>query len=135
MYLAAQHVRSASGQEGINAFRYVHGGYTWHGLPPQGIPDQEPGILVQAITPVLPPNNTVRSYLDVVAPDDVFWPEIRPAFFAFVGQAQLSSFPWQGVFGRCFFRVGMDREMAKLWRHEIADLYRALEYVYPVRLL
>jgi hypothetical protein len=29
----------------------------------------------------------------------------------------------------------MDREMAKAWRHEIANLYRALGYVYPVRLL
>jgi hypothetical protein len=135
MYLTAHHVRSASGQEGINAFRYVHGGYLWHGLPPQGIPEQDPGVLVEQILNVPPPGNTVRSYLDVVAPDEVSWPEIRPAFYAFVGQAQRQSFPWQGVFGRCSFRVGMDLGLANVWRHEIANLYRALEAVYPARVL
>jgi hypothetical protein len=69
----------------------------------------------------------------VVAPDEVFWPEIRPAFFAFVGQAQRQPFPWQGIFGRCYFRVGMDLGLANAWRREIASLYRALEAVYPAR--
>lgn len=127
MYLTAQHVRSIHGQEGINVFRYEHGPYTWQGLPPLGIPDQNPGELVAQQISVPPPGNVVRSYLDVIAPDEVLWPEIRPAFMAFVGQAQLQTFPWQGVFGRCYFRVGMDRELSDSWRHEIANLYRALE--------
>jgi hypothetical protein len=46
-------------------------------LPP-GIPDQDPGQLVEQHINLQPPGNTVRSYLDVVAPDEVFWPEIRP---------------------------------------------------------
>ncbi|HMG56810.1 MAG TPA: hypothetical protein VK601_25090 [Kofleriaceae bacterium] len=133
MYLAAQHVRSALGQEGINAFRYTHGGYVWQGLPPQGIPDPDPGVLVEQIINVPPPGNVVRSYLDVVAPDEVLWPEIRPAFFAFVGQAQRQPLPWQGVFGRCYFRAGMDMGLAATWRHEVARLLRALEAVYPAR--
>ena len=135
MYLTAQHVRSVLGQEGINAFRYIHGGYVWYGLPPQGIPDQNPGVLVEQIINLPPPGNVVRSYLDIIAPDEVFWPEIRPAFFAFVSQAQLQPFPWQGVFGRCSFRVGMDFSLVNVWRYEIAHLYRAIEAVYPARLL
>jgi hypothetical protein len=133
MYLAAQHVRSVSGQEGINAFHYAHSGYLWHGLPPQGIPDQDPGVLVEQIINVPPPGNAVRSYLDIIAPDEVFWPEIRPAFFAFVSHAQGQPLPWQGVFGRCSFRVAMDFGLANVWRHEIANLYRAMETVYPDR--
>jgi hypothetical protein len=131
MYLTAHHVRSPQGPEGINAFRYVHGGYIWQGLPPPGIPDQDPGQLVAHVISLPPPGNTVLSYLDVVAPDEVFWPEIRPAFFAFVGQTQRQPFPWLGVFGRCYFRVGMVLRLANVWRHEIANLYRALEAVYP----
>jgi hypothetical protein len=134
MYLTAQHVRSSSGQEGINAFRYSHGGYLWHGIPPPGIPEQNPGELVEQIIEVTPPGNVVRSYLDLIAPDEVMWPEIRPAFFAFVGQAQRQRFPWQGIFGRCSFRVGIEFGLANGWRHEIANLYRALERVYPVSL-
>ena len=135
MYLTAQHVRSAQGQESINAFRYAHGANLWHGLPPQGIPDQDPGVLVEQIIHLPPPGNDVRSYLDIVAPDEVFWPEIRPAFFAFVSQAQRKPFPWLGVFGRCYFRVGMDLGMVDRWRQELADLYRALQAVYPARQL
>jgi hypothetical protein len=100
-------------------------------LPPPGIPDQDPGQLVEHHISLPPPGNAVRSYLDVVAPDEVFWPEIRPAFFAFVGQAQRQPFPWQGVFGRCYFRVGMDSGLANAWRRELARLYRALGAVYP----
>lgn len=135
MFLAAQRVLAATGHEGINAFRYLHGGYTWYGLPPPGIPDQNPGILLEQRIEIPPPGNAVRSYLDVVAPDEVFWPEIRPAFYTFVGHAQRQPFPWEGAFGRCYFRIGMDQLLAKNWRLEIAHLYRALETVYPIRSL
>lgn len=40
----------------------------------------------------------------------------------------------QASFGRCNFRVAMDLGLANGWRHEIANLYRALEAVYPARL-
>lgn len=133
MYLTAHHVRSPQGQEGINAFRYAHGGHVWQGLPPEGIPDQDPGVLVEQLIRVQPPGNAVRSYLDVVTPDEVSWPEIRPAFLAFVSQAQRQPFPWSGVFGRCYFRVGMDLKLASDWRHEIARLYVSLQAVYPAR--
>lgn len=83
MYLAAQRVRDSFHREGINAFRYAHG-YTWQ-LPPPGIPDEDSGVLVNEMITIQPAGNVVRSYLDIIAPDEAFWPEIRPAFMAFVG--------------------------------------------------
>ena len=129
MYLSAQRVRSPAGADGINAFQYLHGQYVWQGLPPQGIPDQNPGTLVTQTLNVPPPGNRVRSFLDVVAPDDASWSEIRPAFIAFVSAAQRQPMPWVGVFGRCLFRVGMDASVAAQWSHEIAALYRAVQAV------
>lgn len=133
MYLTAQHVRSSQGVEGINAFYYQHGQYVWYGLPPAGIPDQNPGELVRQTIVVPPPGNLVRSYVDVVAPDETWWPEIRPAFMTFLGEVQRQAFPWVGVIGRCLFRVGMDAGTAPRWRHEIANLYRAVQGVHPVQ--
>ena len=130
MYLTAQRVHSpATGNEGINAFFYVHGPHIWQGLPPQGIPDQNPGELVAETVVIAPPGNRVRSYLDVVAPDETPWTEIRPAFMAFVSDAQRRPLPWVGIFGRCFFRLGVEHALAQRWQREIADLYRAAQAV------
>jgi hypothetical protein len=129
MYLTAQHVRSTAGREGINAFFYQHGPYAWQGLPPQGIPDQNPGALVLQTLAIPPPGNRVRSYLDIVAPDEAGWPEIRPAFMTFVSEAQRGPFPWVGVSGRVFCRVGLEQTLAKQWQRELADLYRAVQTI------
>ena len=131
MYLTAQNVRSPKGVEGINAFHYSHGAtYAWQGLPPEGIPDKNPGTLVAETINVLPPGgNRVRSYLDVVAPDGTPWSEIRPAFIAFVSEAQRGPFPWIGVSGRVFFRIGIELALAQTWQREIAELYRAVQAV------
>jgi hypothetical protein len=130
MYLTAHHVVSpSSGLEGINAFHYAHGPYTWERTPPPGIPDQNPGELVARNVVIAPPGNRVRSYLDLVAPDETGWAEIRPAFMGFVGHSQRNPFPWTGQIGRCFFRLGMDFALAQQWQREIADLYRAIQFV------
>lgn len=130
MYLTAHHVLSPStGREGINAFYYSHGPYTWNGFPPPGIPDQDPGELLAQTVVIAPPGNRVRSYLDVIAPDETTWAEIRPSFMGFVGQSQRSPFPWTGTIGRCSFRLGMDAALARQWQHEVAELYRAVQGV------
>ena len=126
MYLAAQRVRRpTSGEEGVNAFFYKHAGYSWDGLPPDGIPDENPGELVRSTIAVPPPGNRVRSYLDIVAPDETPWTEIRPAFVAFVSEAQAAPMPWTGVVGRCVFRAGMDAALAVGWEAELFGLYGA----------
>ncbi len=125
MFVTAQHVVSTNGAEGVNAFHFSHEARVWDGLPPAEIPDQDPGVLVAQSIAVQPPGNRVRAYLDIVAPDETPWKEIRPAFITFVSEAQRNQLPWVGVVGRCFFRLGMERAVATQWQRELAELYRA----------
>ena len=129
MYLTAQRVRApATGEEGINAFFYQHGPYVWEGFPPAGIPDANPGVLIHSVLELRRQGgNRVRSYLDVVAPDETPWNEIRRSFISFVSESQLNPLPWVGVRGRCFFRIGMESGLAQGWQHEVAVLYRAAQ--------
>jgi hypothetical protein len=130
MYLTAQHVQAPGGAEGINAFRYAHGAdRIWEGLPPDGIPDRDPGSLVARNVVVPPPGNRIRSYLDIVAPDDTSWSEIRSALIVFLSEAQRRPFPWVGVSGRAFFRVGLERALSTRWQREIAGLVHAVRTV------
>ena len=68
-------------------------------------------------------------YLDVVAPDETKWTEIRQSFVAFVSESQRAALPWVGVRGRCFFRIGMELGLVQRWQNEITDLYRAVQSV------
>lgn len=130
MFLTAQRVRRpTTGEEGVNAFFYIHGPTAWDGLPPDGIPEENPGTLAASRILVAPPGNRVRSYLDVVAPDETPWAEIRPAFITFVSEAQAGEMPWSGVVGRCFFRVAMDAALAVHWQEALLDLYGAAQAV------
>lgn len=130
MYLTAQRVqRPNTHEEGINAFYYMHGPYVWDGLPPDGIPDENRGELARSSIAVTPPGNRVRSYLDIVAPDETPWTEIRPALVAFVSEAQREEMPWSGVVGRCLFRVSMDAALTSDWQRELVALYSAAQSV------
>jgi hypothetical protein len=84
---------------------------------------------------VPPPGNAVRSYLDIVVPDQPRWEEVRIALMDFVGQSQPQSLPWQGRSGRCLFGFGIEPALARQWQKEIAVLYRsaqALRLAHPV---
>jgi hypothetical protein len=82
---------------------------------------------------VPPGGNRVRSYLDIIMPDEVMWAEARRSFITFLSKAQGSDFPWEGVSGRCTFRVGLEQRLAANWQHEIAQLLRAAEAVHGLR--
>lgn len=130
MYIAAQHVVSPStGAAGVNAFYYRHGPLTWPEAPPRSIPDQNPGTLVRQSIEVPPPGNSVRSYLDIIAPDDITWHEIYQAFFTFISNVQRRPLPWIEDVGRCSFRVGIEFGLVNSWQREIARLYRAAQAV------
>lgn len=127
MYLTAHHVLApATGAEGVNAFLYSHGPATWQTPPPE-IPEENPGKLVAQSISIRPPGNRVRSYLDIVAPDDAGWPEVRTALMDLVGKLQRSPLPWVGTSGRCHFRLGMERSLAREWQKELAILYRSAQ--------
>jgi hypothetical protein len=72
MYIAIHRVRNtATGKEGINAFKHMHGlDFMWP-QEPWRLPTENPGILEQQTTPVKPGGNEVLSYLDVLSPDAV----------------------------------------------------------------
>jgi len=128
MYLTALHVVDpATGQEGVNAYYYEHR-VTWD-VPPPGIPDQDPGELVAHHLALPTGGNRVRAFLDVVAPDEATWTEIRQSFVTFVSATQLQPFPRKGIVGRCLFRIGLDFGLAAHWHREIAELYREVQAV------
>lgn len=128
MYVTAQRVRTQRRIEGINAYLYVHGGYLWH-TPPE--PEMEPGELsTSRLTVETTGGNLVRSYLDIVAPDAMWWSDLRSRLMHFLGSMQHTRFPWCGVVDRCLFRLGMDPQLSQAWQQEVTHLYRACEMVH-----
>ena len=113
--------------EGINSFFYRHGPCVWDSLPPPEVfSGENPGELFESHVEIPPPGNRVRSFLDVVAPDETTEHEIRRAVGIFLERSHAAPLPWEGVVGRCLFRIGMESELAAAWRQEVASLYRKL---------
>jgi hypothetical protein len=128
MYLTAHHVVSPAKQrEGVNAFFYLHQGQAWEHLSPFDVAERNPGTLVAQSISVAPPGNRVRSYLDIVAPDDVRWEEVHAALMEFVGRCQSGPLPWAGESRTAYFRVGMARAVTNRWQRELAILYRSAQ--------
>lgn len=128
MYLTAHRVVSPTNQrEGVNAFVYRHEALDWDAAPPVEIPEHNPGTLVAQSISVPPPGNRVRSYLDIVAPNDSRWAEVHVALMAFLGRERHKALPWRGRSGRCYFELGMEHQLAPRWIGELAILYRAAQ--------
>lgn len=127
MYLTAQRVRSRqSGQEGVNAFFHSHGTHTWHEEPPpELLPEQEPGELVHEHIEVPPPGNAVRSYLDIIAPDEITTPQIVEKARRLLDGAEARALPWNVAFGNCLFRFGLEQALLPRWNEELGALLRA----------
>ncbi|MSP62528.1 MAG: hypothetical protein EXR72_19790 [Myxococcales bacterium] len=116
MYLTAHRVRTADGGEGVNAVLYRHPFADWV-VPPSELPDDDPGELTQILDP------------DLIWEDGTEWAESRRDFITFAAGAQQQPLPWEGVVGRCLFRMGFDRGIASGWSHEMAILYSHSERV------
>ncbi len=124
MLLTAQRVLSPSGQEGVNAFCHLHGPYDWI-EPPDGIPDTNPGECVNERIAVAPGGNRVRSYLDIIAPDDTATSEILATVRHFLAHVQESPLPWVETVGRCTFRFGLELGIEEQWTVEFVMLLEA----------
>lgn len=130
MYLTAHRVRSQDGEEGINAFLYLHH-RVWE-TPPNETDD--PGVLVKKSISLSPPSgNLVRSYLDLIAPDSTPWTEIHKTFMTFLASKQAQPLPWIGLVDKYKFRLGMEIGLLPHWRGELASLYEAAKDLYLVR--
>lgn len=128
MYLTAHRVASPTTQrEGVNAFVYRHMGQAWEHLSPAEVPQRNPGVLQASSISLPPAGNRVRSYLDVVIPDDVRWDELHAGLMEFVARRQTTPLPWSGESRSGYFRIGMERALSPSWQKELAILYRAAQ--------
>lgn len=131
MFITAQHVVSpVSKLEGINTFLFVHDGQAWEHVSVPDIPDQNPGVLRAQSISVMPPGNRVRSYLDIVAPDEVRWDDVRVGLAEFVGRCSSGPLPWAGESRNGYLRIGMERALSSAWQRELAILYRAAQVLW-----
>lgn len=125
MLLTAQRVVSSAAEEGVNAFCNLHGPYTWEGEPPAGIPESDPGEPANQRIAVPPGGNQVRSYLDVVAPDETPTSEVLSAVQQFVVAMRDRPLPWKSTIGRCTIRFGIDLGLEQKWVEEFRLLFEA----------
>ena len=126
MYLTAQRVLAvASGDEGINAFHHRHS-HSWNGAPPGGIPETNPGELVNRETKIKPGGNRVRSYLDIIAPEETPWSDIREALLSLAAANAATPFPWTQISGSIKLLASMEPTLAPDWQTELALLYQAI---------
>ncbi|MCE9636586.1 MAG: hypothetical protein K8T90_12850 [Planctomycetes bacterium] len=112
MYLTAMLVRTAVGDEGINAFAYAHRGHVIPSLA-DGSPDIsrvaefEPGECIEEVADVRPGGNSVVGYLDVVAPDDATRAEVEATLVQLRGAIARPKSPWTVFDGRVGARLGV----------------------------
>jgi hypothetical protein len=111
MYVTAHNVESRDHRVGINAFGHVHAD-SW---PQQAmdrrmirmVADEVPGDLVASMESVPPGGNSVRSYLDIVAPDGTSPATVRSALDAFASVlADSESTPVSDVISGVGLRLG-----------------------------
>ena len=129
MYLTAHHVVSSrpDGRQGINAFLYLHGPVEWNQSELARVPVTNPGRLIDQSISVPPGGNSVRSYLDIAAPDGIRWEDIRVDLMDFTGQHQTRPLPWSGHAGHCYFQLGLELGLTEHWQRELPKLYRAAQ--------
>jgi hypothetical protein len=118
MLLAAQRVRSSSGNDGINAFRYLHGAGAWPSNP-LVLLDSDPGSLERQSIEIPPPGNLVRSYLDLVAPDLASEQRLRRILARLYLEFTPDSFPARFRSEDCAARFGVERGLAANWQAEL----------------
>ena len=79
MYATAIRVIDGAGKTGINSFLHNHGQLAPWPAESWRLPETDPGKLVRQHIEVDPGGNRVRSYLDVLAPDDATSAELDVA--------------------------------------------------------
>lgn len=124
MYVCAQRVLaiggSYKGRQGINSFLYLHGSYEWSGPPaPDWLPDNNPGIITDSEIEIPPPGNRVRSYLDLVAPDNTPLDHLAQA----AGRpGVVRELPVIWTHENIWCRFGTEDTLAPQWQHELQRL-------------
>ncbi|MEJ7734192.1 MAG: hypothetical protein WKG00_33980 [Polyangiaceae bacterium] len=124
MYLTAHRpVVAADELLGINSYLYEHRA-RWDGYPPAALP--QPAFLRghENAPRVRGSLRRLRSYLDVIGPDDVTVPEIREAV-VHLGDviASGSHGPWSHVCRRSSVTLALDGALTRAWHAELHWLW------------
>ena len=125
MLLVAQRVVSSGKVQGINAYRYRHGGILWPD-DPRSVLDAGTATLERKSIQLRPGGNRVMSYLDIAAPDRTPLDDLAHSAVAFAHRQSLSEFPFVFVVSRFAFRVGLEASLVPVWRTELEELLQRL---------
>lgn len=120
MHLTAQRVGHGALQ-GVNAFLYGHG-RDISGEDPVALLEGDPGTLLLRMVEVEPGGNPVRSYLDVVFPDQATRPQIEAILDRIAHIDQPDRFPTVLRLGPAAAQVNMELRLVPVWRDELAEL-------------
>lgn len=119
MRITAQRVVRAD-DEGINAFVY------WHGrdieADPVALLDRDEGTLQVRLIEVEPGGNRVRSYLDIVVPDQATVPQIDAVLDSFLHVPVPAALPATWRKGSAVARFACDEALAPVWERELGEL-------------
>lgn len=120
MLLTAQRVTSGE-KQGVNAFLY------WHGRDiladdPFLLLDADPGTLQLRMVELDPGGNRVRSYLDVVIPDQATRAQVEAALDVLERAPRPDAVPALIHVGGGAARISMDAGLAPIWQEEVAEL-------------
>ena len=132
MFLTAQRV--AQGREqGVNAFLYLHN-RDISDEDPVALLDAPPGTLQVQMEELPSGGNRIRSFLDLVVPDQATRASIEALLDLFDHRKAPASFPWVLRFGTAAARLHMDMALATVWQEEVealVELTRACVLSYP----
>lgn len=120
MRITAQRVARSS-NEGINAFVYWHGRDIGADHPVARL-DREEGTLQVRLIEVKPGGNRVRSYLDVIVPDQATVPQVDAALDSFLHVPIPTALPATWRKGAAAARFACDESLAPVWGRELAEL-------------
>jgi len=117
---------------GINTYLYTHG-VVWPGHPPPKTPDPVYARGHEAAPRVEGNLRRLRSYLDIVGPDDAGLDEVRQAI-AHLHRVVTSGIhgPWTHVCGRCSVEFGLEAALAGVWHAELHWLWGDAEQLWRV---
>ncbi|OGJ92074.1 MAG: hypothetical protein A2268_05955 [Candidatus Raymondbacteria bacterium RifOxyA12_full_50_37] len=127
MYLTSQRVVSKDGQEGINSFFHLHRPHKQPKLKGPAditaVAEDNTGKLIKDNCEVEPGGNRVKSYLDIVAPDDAGEKQITAALDNLQGEIDQSKmWPITYLADGIGIRFNTDMELYKALEEEFSTL-------------
>jgi hypothetical protein len=130
MYLTAHRptVDDVDAWPGINAYLYLHG-RTWQGSPPPNLPAARFERRHELIEHH--PGRRIRSFLDLVGPDDANSEELARAV-AHVAKLVASGLPrpWVHLCGRCQATFLVEPALDGVWHAELYLLWQEAELLW-----